>query len=176
MRTSLITVLILTLALPAGVDAQSVEGEDQGVDTEVVSLDGPRFGITFLHGWLADTLKNRYNARNPITQFGWQFEKQIFRVDDGLRGLTEFVLLVGGLDQGLVIPSLTWLVGLRNKTGIEFGVGPSGSPAGISLAMAGGVSIRRGGVNFPINLAYVSGRGGERISLLTGFNIRKSGR
>jgi hypothetical protein len=169
------TTLVLAALLFSPV-ALIAQDEEDRVDTRSIGLAGPRFGLTFIRGSLADSLKSRYDASSPITQFGWQFETQIFKVDDGLRGLTEMVVLLGGLDQGIVVPTLTWLVGLRGASGMEFGVGPSASPAGIALALAGGVTLKRGGVNFPINMALVRGRGGERLSILTGFNLRRSGR
>lgn len=164
-------VLATLLLLPAVAPAQ--DRDTTNIDTKSFTLSGPRFGLTFIEGALADTLMRRYDVRSPITQFGWQFETQIFRVDDGLRGLTELVLLVGGLDQGVVIPTGTWLVGIRGKSGMEIGVGPSVSPAGVGIAVAGGISFRHNGVNFPLNLAVVSGKGGQRYSILTGFTLHR---
>lgn len=167
---SLIVAAAFAIVAPAVAPAQDTANN---VDTRSVGLSGPRFGMTFLNGALRDSLKSKFDARSPISQFGWQFETQIFRVDDGLRGLTEFVILVGGLDQGIVIPTATWLVGLRGASGMELGVGPSASPAGVGLAVAAGISFKRGGVNFPLNVAIVSGSGGQRMSVLTGFNVKR---
>ena len=44
-------------------------------------------------------------------------------------------MLLGGLEQGLAIPSLNWMVGLRTSEGAEFGIGPNLTPAGAALAL-----------------------------------------
>jgi hypothetical protein len=108
-----------------------------------------------------------------ISQFGWQFEKQFYAKDGRMAVLNEWVLLFGGLDQGLAIPSLTWLVGMRTANGSEFGVGPNIGIGGVSLALAAGTTIRTGFLNVPMNVAVVPSRNGMRISFLTGFSTRK---
>ena len=77
-----------------------------------IELSGPRVGFTFIFGALADTLKNKYDAAPFVTQFGWQFEQRFMAMENGLSGLTETVVLVGGIEQGLFLPSLSFLVGL----------------------------------------------------------------
>ena len=79
---------------------------------------------------------------------------------------------VGGLDQGVVIPSLSWLVGVRASDGTEIGVGPNITPAGVALALAAGKTFRAGVLNVPVNIAVVPSRLGMRVSLLTGFSLR----
>lgn len=172
MRTPTIALTLMFL-LPAAVTAQATADTTPYVNREPVSLSGPRFGVTFMSAALSDTLESRYGAHSPVTQFGWQFETRIFRVDDGLSGVTEFVILVGGLEQSIAIPTATWLVGLRTAGGLEFGVGPSASPAGVGLALAAGINYRRNGVNFPLNVAMVSGKDGQRYSILGGFTLRR---
>jgi hypothetical protein len=87
--------------------------------------------------------------------------------------VSEWVLLVGGLERDIAIPSLTWLVGMRTANGAEFGVGPNITPAGTALALAAGVTFRHGFVNIPVNVAVVPSKAGTRVSLLTGFNMRR---
>jgi hypothetical protein len=77
------------------------------------------------------------------------------------------------MDQDVVIPSLTWMVGLRTREGVEFGVGPNITPAGVSMAIAAGVTMRAGPLNVPMNVAIVPGKAGTRVSILTGFNTRR---
>jgi len=58
-------------------------------------------------------------------QFGYQFEKQYLN-EGNFQALFEFIPMVTGLDQGLFIPSLTLMNGLRNnKNGWEFAFGPT---------------------------------------------------
>ena len=80
---------------------------------------------------------------------------------------------MGGLEQDLVLPSLTWLVGLRTSGGTEFGIGPNVTPAGVALALAFGVTFRAGVMNVPMNIAVVPSKAGTRVSFLTGFNMRR---
>jgi hypothetical protein len=82
------------------------------------------------------------------------------------------VVLAGGLEQGAFLPSVSWLVGLRTASGMEFGVGPNLTPAGSALAFAAGVTYSTGALNIPVNVAVVPSKAGVRVSVLTGFNMR----
>jgi hypothetical protein len=139
-----------------------------------ISLAGPRFGITSLSQGVVDKLAARdITVRPMITQFGWQAERQFFTRDSGVSAVNEWVLLLGGLDQSVALPSLSWLVGLRTREGAEIGVGPNITPAGVALAFAGGVTFRTGVVNVPMNVAIVPSSAGTRFSFLTGFTLRR---
>jgi hypothetical protein len=140
----------------------------------VASLAGPRFGITALSQGVVDTLKidEGISLAPVVTQFGWQFEKQFYGNKTGPTAITEAVVLVGGLEQGIAIPSLSWLVGVRTPEGLEFGVGPNITPVGVALALAAGTTFRAGILNIPVNVAVVPSRAGMRVSLLTGFSLR----
>lgn len=140
---------------------------------EAIHLDGPRIGFTVLTGGVLDKAHERLPDLNPfLTQFGWQFESRLFRMPNGVSGLVEFVPLVGGLEQGQFIPSVSGLLGIRGPKGFEVGVGPNLTPLGTNLVLAVGTSFRSNGINFPVNLAVVPGNGGARVSLLFGFNAR----
>ena len=142
--------------------------------TDNVSLSGPRFGVTYLSDGIVEYLAdNEIDVSGMVTQFGWQFEKQFYAGAGGPTAVTEWVLLVGGLEQGAFLPSLSWLVGLRTERGAELGVGPNITPAGAALAMAAGVTMRMGALNIPINLAVVPSKRGMRVSVLTGFSMRR---
>jgi hypothetical protein len=140
-----------------------------------VDLSGPRFGFTMLSdGNMARLKELEIPIQRPlISQFGWQFEKRLYTNDDGTTALSEWVPLISGLDQGLVLPSLNWLAGVRTGSGAEFGIGPNISPAGVGLVVAAGVTVRSGALNVPLNFALVSSRSGPRLTIMTGFNIRK---
>jgi hypothetical protein len=140
-----------------------------------VSLSGPRFGVTSLSQGVVDRLKedNNIDIRPVITQFGWQFEKQFYSRDSGLSAVNEWVVLLGGLEQGHALPSVSWIVGLRTREGAEFGIGPNVTPVGVALAVAAGMTFRAGILNVPVNVAVVPSRSGVRMSVLTGFNLRR---
>ena len=164
-------IVIVFLVMPRAAGAQ--EPWQTQKPAEEMSLSGPRFGVTFL----SDGVRNKLTERNidvgfTISQFGWQKEKRFLSTPTGWTGVHEFVLLVGGVDQGLFLPSVNWLVGARTSSGVEFAAGPNLTAAGFALAIAGGVTFRTGNLNIPVNLAVVPSRGGQRISMLVGFNMR----
>lgn len=172
MRAMSTTVLVLSGWLAATASAQSVIEPPPLAKT--VSLSGPRFGMTALGPGVVRELEKRSIAVGPnITQFGWQFEKEFYAKSSGIAAVNEWVVLVGGLEQGRVLPSLSWLVGMRTREGAEFGIGPNITPAGVGLALAAGVTMRTGTFNVPLNVAVVPSRVGTRVSVLTGFNMRR---
>ena len=143
--------------------------------TREIDLSGPRFGLTMLSQGNIDSLKEKKNltVRPMISQFGWQFERRFYTNDDGLAVLSEWIPLVSGLEQGLALPSLNWLVGVRTQGGGEFGIGPNLTPLGVGLVVAAGVTVRSGALNIPLNFAVASSKSGTRVSIMTGFNLRR---
>jgi len=164
---------------------------------------GPRVGLTYISDGttrtrIADAF-NRADIMPFVSQFGWQFETRIFTLENGAAGLIEFIPLIGGIEQGLFLPSASGIIGFRGANGVEFGVGPSVSLAGFGLVMAAGASFKVGKITFPINIAFspniqkitpekqvydwntgtyqtIPGEttnSGYRLSLLIGFNSRK---
>ena len=169
-------IVLMCLAVPAGMaSAQSTPNVlDPPGFAKTVNLSGPRFGMTALSpGVVAELQKRKIDVDSNISQFGWQFERQFYSRDSGVAAVNEWVVLLGGLDQGVVLPSLSWLVGLRTREGAEFGIGPNVTPAGVALAVAAGVTFRAGNLNVPMNVAVVPSKVGTRISVLTGFNMRR---
>lgn len=123
---------------------------------------------------MRDSLKNHdIDVGSVIRQFGWQFEKQFLGTGGGLVAVNEWVVLVGGLDQGTFLPGVSWIVGLRGKGGAEVGVGPNVSVAGFGLVAAAGVTYRAGTLNIPLNFAVVPSRDGARVSIISGFSLTK---
>ncbi len=158
-------------------------------------LGGPRTGVTFLSPGAVEKLNDTFDYASchydyesgtdvcvndaptvdpsfpVVTQFGWQFERRLFQAESGLTGVTEWVLLVGGAERGLFLPSATFLAGVRAPGGFEVGVGPNLSLAGAAYAVAVGMNNEIGEVNVPLNAAIVLGQDGPRVSLLVGFNV-----
>jgi hypothetical protein len=141
---------------------------------KTVSLSGPRFGLTLLADGVVEKLKERYIEVGPhISQFGWQFEKQFYTRDSGVTMVTEWVALVGGLEQSVALPSLSWMVGIRTRDGAEFGIGPNVTAAGTALVLATGMTFRAGALNIPVNVAVVPSKSGSRVTVLSGFSLRR---
>ena len=173
MRTGMIVLFVATLAVPLDAQTSSPDVTIPPPPLKTVSLSGPRFGFTALSQGVVDALHERsIEVRSSITQFGWQFEREFYSKQGGLAAMNEWVLLFGGLEQGVVLPSLSWMVGLRSSSGAEFGIGPNITPAGVALAVAGGVTFRSGALNVPVTFAVVPSKAGTRVSMLTGFNLR----
>ena len=156
------------------VTASCAVGESGAPSREDAEPVRPRIGLTLLSDGVVNELKTQgVDIRPTISQFGWQWERQFYSKQGGVTALNEWVFLLGGLDQGVAIPSLSWLVGLRTQEGAEFGVGPNVTPAGVALAVAAGVTIRTGAMNIPMNFAVVPTKAGTRVTLLTGFTLRR---
>lgn len=145
------------------------------VTGSAIRLSGPRVGVTMFTGAAADSLDKRLGIGPTISQFGWQFERRMFQVEGGITGVHEFLVLIGGLDAGVALPSATWLLGIRGASGMEVGVGPNVSLAGLALAAGAGINIQSGGVNFPINFGVASSKYGLRTSMFVGFNTKTIG-
>lgn len=88
--------------------------------------------------------------------------------------VSEVVLLVGGLEQNVVLPSATWLIGVRKTNGVEVGVGPTITSSGTQVAVAGGITHHYSMVNVPINVAIAPARKGVSLSLTAGLNWQRS--
>lgn len=93
-------------------------------------LNGPRMGLSYTSGETGKRLtapKNEggYDMYPCNIQIGWQHEVQ-YLSSGNFQGLFEFIGLVGGLESGRFVPSVTVLNGFRfGKKGWEFAMGPS---------------------------------------------------
>lgn len=111
-------------------DNESFDNAMNNPDEYQLNLSGPRMGYTFFTGEGIDVIRAKKSEggydRNPaFFQMGYQFEKQYLN-EGNVQALFEFIPMITGLDQGLFIPSMTILNGIRNnKNGLEFAVGPS---------------------------------------------------
>ena len=141
------------------------------------NLGGPRLGLTYVlgEGEFYNSLKVNEMDR-LVSQFGWHFEYQVSpKTVAGPSFVVQLVTLLGGVEYGKVIPSVTLAFGIRFLSGIEFGMGPNLvlSENGLvsSLVLVGGKSFNYGGVSLPINLAYVINPEGHRISFIFGYAL-----
>ena len=108
----------------------SRESAQNNPNTKRLNLSGVRMGVVHVFGDNASILKSPetkggFDAAPTMFQFGYQFERQYLN-QGRVQGLFEFIPTVTGLEQGMFLPSLTILHGLRdNKSGIEFAFGPT---------------------------------------------------
>lgn len=166
------------LAWPCPAPAQ-MYGPDSGLVQN--DLSGPRVGVTYRPD--GDTGE----LGRMVTQFGWHMETQVTS-QRGPQFIVEFVPLVAGVQSGRFLPSASLGLGVRLPEGFEFGVGPTvavgrshngyGASYGLNTAVFGAVgqTFDFGGVRVPVNLVVAGNRDGARLTLLTGYAIRRASR
>ena len=89
-----------------------------------------------------------------ISLYGWQWESR-FADGGDITGIVEWIALIGGMEKGKFLPSISSLVGARTANGIEFAVGPNLSLNGIAMVLGAGYNIKSGKLNIPVNIAFV---------------------
>ena len=173
-------------------------------NAQIEKLAGPRIGLTFVTaGSAADHINTRLDADEPygstgsvfITQYGWQWESRFADGGGDVTGIVEWIALVGGMEKGIFLPSVSSIIGARTSEGFEIGVGPNLSLSGIGMVFGLGHNFKSGNLNFPVNLVFVPGikrtgdynddhpwdsdaveyeyNTGARISIMIGFNMSK---
>ena len=107
----LITSILITFNLFSQIQYTQSNVNNQNF---IKNLSGPRIGFTIItNGDLKDELVSEFGlTSNIITQFGYQFEKQIMG-DENVAGLVEGIIFLGGLEHGLFLPSLSGMFGAR---------------------------------------------------------------
>ena len=156
---------------------------------QVQKLSGPRIGITYITpGSTMDFLndiKNNKGVNSVITQFGWQFESR-FAESEKFTGIVEYMLFVGGVEQGFFLPSASFMIGGRGAGGFEFAIGPNLSLSGAGIVIGFGNNLQVGDLNIPFNFAFVPSKitnndqdyiyhdsTGHRFTFTVGFNLAK---
>ena len=147
-------------------------------NAQIQSLAGPRLGLvyisaspgsSFLNGDLR--LKDIVELPEDYTDwsegtvtslYGWQWESR-FADGGNVTGIVEWIALVGGMEKGKFLPSVSSMVGARTASGIEFAVGPNLSLSGIAMVFGMGYNFKSGNLNIPVNIAFVPGREGTYI-------------
>ena len=184
MSSKLIFNLILAGLILLAFHITPVLAQDEFATTPVKftqkNLGGPRMGITYVPGntELANKL-GKHGIGPTISQFGWHFEWQVVPSIYGPSFVIELVPLLGGVEYSTVIPSITLAMGVRLPNGFEFGMGPNVLFGGkdvvhSSLVVVVGKTFNYGGVNLPINLAYITNPAGNRLAFIFGYAISKS--
>jgi hypothetical protein len=157
-----ISILLLFMLIARPVAAQS-DGRS------FITRTGPRFGVALTTGHSADVLKQTWDARPAMLQIGWQIEGEFLANGGRISGVTSILPAIGGFDHGRILPSLTWLVGVRTEKGAQLCFGPDLSMTGAGLAVSLSSARSSGALNVPTSMTVVFGERGVRISLLTGF-------
>jgi len=176
-------------------------------NAQIEKLAGPRLGFTFISaGPIADVLNEGFDNDIEMngstgsaftTLYGWQWESRFADGGGQIVGIVEWIVLVGGMEKGLFLPSASSIIGARMDNGLEFGVGPNLSLSGIGMVFGLGYNFKSGNLNLPINISVIPGKGmtdeihhydsnggnhweeeykyntGTRIAITLGFNMSK---
>ncbi len=169
----MISILILFPFFCIAAQPDSISISDRPVKHGYTNLVGPRLGVSIIPGEAAHKLEDNFKVAPVFTQFGWQWETRFLTVEGGINGITEFILLVEGIEQGVFLPNLMMFVGVRSPQGGEFCIGPNISMTGIGYAMGFGETSKQGELNIPVNFFIALNKKGFRFGLLFGFNAEK---
>ena len=190
--------ILLTLALGLGLLT---------ANAQIEKLAGPRLGFTFISaGPIADVLNEGFDNDIEMngttggaftTLYGWQWESRFADGGGEIVGIVEWIVLVGGMEKGMFLPSASSIIGARMGNGLEFGVGPNLSLSGIGMVFGVGYNFKSGNLNLPINISVIPGKGmtdeihhydpngdnhweeeykfntGTRVAITLGFNMSK---
>lgn len=169
----------LFIFLFAGIVAYAADDDkrSQSSNTQFYA-HGPRLGCTLLYNgnegtWgiaMEDSLLLEKDIPLLISQFGYHVDFSVF-TSNQINPVIQFDGLIGGVEQGLLLPSLSMLVGLRFSEQFEFGIGPNISLSGTGVVAAIGYNFKNEDVYFPVNFAVVYSEGYFRFTLLAGFNF-----
>ncbi len=104
--------------------------ENKSKAIKAVRASGTRVGVTYFMGesgriLQAPASEGGFEAGNPfLSNIAYQFERAYINTGS-IQMLVEVIPAITGLDQGMFIPSLNILHGVRtNKMGLEFAFGP----------------------------------------------------
>ncbi len=190
--------ILLTLALGLGLLT---------ANAQIEKLAGPRLGFTFISaGPIADVLNEGFDNDIEMngstggaftTLYGWQWESRFADGGGQIVGIVEWIVLVGGMEKGMFLPSASSIIGARMGNGLEFGVGPNLSLSGIGMVFGMGYNFKSGNLNLPINISVIPGKNmtgtihhhdddyynhweedyeyntGTRVAITLGFNMSK---
>jgi hypothetical protein len=140
-------------------------------EAQIEKLAGPKVGITMVSsgslasilrkdvGMFSDEVREEWTGSTGkygavMSQYGWQWESR-FADGGNITGIVEWIALIGGMERGMFLPSVSSMVGLRTDKGIEFAVGPELSLGGIAMLIGAGYNFKFGKLNVPVNITYV---------------------
>ena len=157
MKRIITTILLSITLLSAEAQIEKLAGPRVGVTmitpgslSSIIRGDVSMFSDEVREEWTGST--GKYGA--AITQYGWQWESR-FADGGNVTGIVEWIALVGGMEKGYFLPSVSSMVGLRTDKGLEFAVGPNLSLGGIAMVFGAGYNFKFGKLNVPVNIAYV---------------------
>ena len=151
--------ILLTLALGLGLLT---------ANAQIEKLAGPRIGFTYIsEGPIADFIHDgfdfdeddKYGSTGAAftSLYGWQWESR-FADGGNVTGIVEWIVLVGGMEKGMFLPSASSIIGARMDNRLEVGVGPNLSLSGIGMVFGVGYNFKSGNLNLPVSISFIPGR------------------
>jgi len=174
----------LIIILTALVLAASVFADDAEEGPAAFSfVFGPRIGGSYVVD-TPEKFSAGVNKLYPgdyfpaVTLFGITLEQRILLGQTRSHFAFQEVVLIGGLEQGIVLPEGAFLIGYRDYSGFEFGIGPIVHVGGISVVAALGWTFSFRGAYVPIDISLIipNKERPASISITTGFNFQVSRR
>lgn len=177
MLSKKLTVIVVALVLSVSAFAEDLEGP------EAFSLVfGPRIGGSWITT-TPDDFTSRVNSLYTggsyfpvITLFGFNIQQRILLGKTKSHFAFQEIVLIGGLEQGIALPEAAFLIGYRDFSGLEFGIGPIFHLGGVGVVAALGWTVSYRGVYIPFDVSYIiknADRPGS-FAITTGFNFQVS--
>lgn len=159
----------------AAIQAQDLSEQPEGF----TFIIGPRVGYSYTFTSQTEFSKlvtEVYPAGDyspSTTIFGLSMEQRIILGETKSHFAFQEVFTVHGLEQSIALPVMAGLIGYRDATGLEAGVGPMLSANGLSVLIALGYTISYRGVFVPIDFSFTvpNSKSPTTIGLTTGFNF-----
>ncbi len=178
-----LAMLTLTLLLSTAATAYT---EPEDAEEPLYAVFGPRVGVSWRFTSVSEFSEDVGTYFPIYSLFGACVELRIPLGETKSHFVVQEVLLVGGIDQSIALPSGAVLVGYRGASGFELGVGPilsfdqggfiyylgfSFSPG---VVVAAGYTFSLGGIFVPIDVSWTvpNQRTWGGISVTTGFSFR----
>jgi hypothetical protein len=172
-----LAIIVLLVAAPVMNRSFAQQFTDSEVSFSERNMGGPRLGVTYAFGGEIPGILAKKKIGRTLSQFGWHFEYQVIPEGGGPSFVIQFVPLVAGVEYGALIPSASLAMGIRFPNGFEFGMGPNllitPEKGATALVVALGKTINYGGVSIPLNIAFATNPGGNRLSFIFGYAIAK---
>lgn len=141
---------------------------------------GPRIGVNYLNYDVEDfseKVSEFYSGDDvyyPVTSlFGFICEQRVVLGDTSSHFAFQEIVMLSGIEQSLLLPSASFLIGFRGSSGLEFGTGATFGLTGIGVIIAAGWTFSFSGVYIPVDLSFIipSSKRPFSIALTTGFNF-----
>jgi hypothetical protein len=175
MPGKMLMVIMAALVLTATAFADDQEGPEA-----FTLIAGPRIGASYV--WQTpEEFTSSVHSLYPngtyypiLTLFGITVEQRILLGQTKSHFAFQEVVLVGGLEQGVALPEGAFLIGYRDYSGFEFGIGPILHLRGVGVVAAAGYTLSFRGMYVPMDFSVII-PGVNRpasFAFTTGFNFQ----